>query len=162
MHSRAPVRGGGALLTTTTLSEGSYLKAALDGRWRCCRPLRTSAIVARVVILSAKKMIHFRLENRTIFVRKISTRTALHHTRDHSAHIFRVSIEVCLYFSTHKIIYLYFNIAKQLIGAANTRHLQYIYHGLFHERSSLVQKSGIFFFSGGGEVGDTLSVLRRV
>lgn len=95
-------------------------------------------------------MIHFRLENRTIFVRNVSTRSALHHTRDHSAHIFRVSIEVCfVYISALIKSFIYISTSPNNSLAANTRHLQYIYHELFHEREAVwFKRVESFFFWG--------------
>lgn len=74
--------------------------------------------------------------------------------------IFHVSIELCLYFSTHKIIYLYFNIGQTTTASGGKHHLQYIYHGFVPWSSlSLKRKSGIFF--GGGGRADTLSVCAK-
>lgn len=136
MHSRAPVRGGGALLTTTTLSEGSYLKAALDGRWRCCRPLSTSAIVARVVILSAK---NDPFSARTIepFWSEIYPRALLFTIPETTARTYSAYQLKSVYISALIKSFIYISTSPNNSLAANTRHLQYIYHGLFHEREAV-------------------------
>lgn len=91
-------------------------------------------------------MIHFRLENRTIFVRNISTCFALHHTRDHTYSAYQLK---SVYISALIKSFIYISTSPNNSLAANTRHLQYIYHGLFHEREAVwFKRVESFFFWG--------------
>lgn len=124
------------------------MKAALDGHWRCCRPLSTSAIVARVVILSAKKW--------SIFGSKIEPFSSVKYPRallftipETTAHTYSAYQLKSVYISALIKSFIYISTSPNNSLAANTRHLQYIYHGLFHEREAVwFKRVESFFFWG--------------